>query len=268
MKDSVKNVQDSIQADDEILGNNNQLLFSDKTSSVGLLETEKPKLQVKIGKRETKRLLKLNLFEEEARQQGFQLVAGIDEAGRGPLAGPVVAAACLIPQGFLISGVNDSKQLTAEERFELYERITQNEDILYGVGIVDALIIDKINIFQATVTAMLAAVANLKTSPDYLLVDGLKLNHPLIPSRKIIKGDAKSQSIAAASIIAKETRDRLMKEYHQKWPVYGFDQHKGYATEMHMNALLAHGICPIHRLTFAPVKQQLGIKEPQLQLPF
>ena len=224
---------------------------------------------VKLGKRETKRLLKLNLYEDEARQQGYQIVAGLDEAGRGPLAGPVVAASCIIPAGVLIPGVNDSKQLTAGERAYLYQVITQDERICFGVGIIDSQTIDKINIYQATISAMLMAVSQLTITPQVLLVDGMKLAHPTIPSQKIIDGDAKSQSIAAASIIAKVTRDRLMIDFHEQWPQYGFNQNKGYGTEMHLEALQVHGICPIHRRSYEPIKILIAAEEElQLQLPF
>ena len=219
----------------------------------------------KIGKRETKRLLKLNSYEDEARSQGYQLIAGVDEAGRGPLAGPVVAAACISPQGILIPGVNDSKQLNAGERAELFQLIISDDRIVYGVGIVDPQTIDKVNIYQATILAMLEAISKLPISPHFLLVDGMKLPHPSIPAQKIIDGDAKSQSIAAASIIAKETRDQLMVQYHERWPEYGFNQHKGYGTEKHLKALQAYGICPLHRLSFEPVKALLKIEDPQLQ---
>ncbi|BBI16819.1 ribonuclease HII [Neochlamydia sp. S13] len=222
----------------------------------------------KIGKRETKRLLSLTTFEEEARQQGYQIIAGIDEAGRGPLAGPVVAAACIIPVGLLIPEVNDSKQLSSDKRTELYNILTRHEDIHYGIGVIDSPTIDKINIYQATIAAMLMAVAQLSLEPHFLLVDGLKLPHPSIPTQKIIKGDTKSQSIAAASIIAKVTRDRLMIEYHQQWPLYGFDQHKGYGTAKHLEALKVHGVCPIHRQSFGPVRHQLGIRNAQFSLTF
>lgn len=222
---------------------------------------------IKLGKRETKRLLKLNAYEDEARQQGYFNVAGLDEAGRGPLAGPVVAAACIIPAGVLIAGVNDSKLLSTEERAELFQIITQDERIVYGIGIIDSETIDKINIFQATISAMLMAVSQLTVVPHVLLVDGMKLPHPTIPSQKIIDGDAKSQSIAAASIIAKETRDRLMKDFHRQWPMYGFEHNKGYGTEMHLDALQEHGICPIHRKSYEPVRILLNIPDLQLQLP-
>lgn len=193
-------------------------------------------------------------FEEAAYQKGYQLLCGIDEAGRGPLAGPVVAAVCMIPRGVLIEGVNDSKQLTAKKRETLFERLVTDPSIIYAVGVVDSCEIDQINIYQATILAMLKAVECLSVTPDYLLVDGLKLPHATIPAQKIIKGDQLSHSIAAASIIAKETRDRLMLAHDRTWPHYGFAQHKGYGTAKHMAAIQEHGPCPIHRFSFAPIK--------------
>jgi ribonuclease HII len=215
----------------------------------------KPKPQRRpkeIDKDEWKRLLKLHKFEKEARQQGISVIAGIDEAGRGPLAGPVVAAACIIPEGIFIQGVNDSKLLTPQKRYALFEHITSDNRIQYGIGIVSHKEIDQINIYQATIQAMLEAVAKLVCEPEILFIDGLDLPHPKIPRKKIIQGDSKSHSIAAASVIAKETRDRLMVEEHQKWPQYGFDKHKGYGTEEHLKAIEKHGPCPIHRMSFSP----------------
>lgn len=209
-----------------------------------------------VDESEWQRLQELNVFENAARNKGFQLIAGIDEAGRGPLAGPVVAAACVIPPDIFIPGINDSKKLLPKKREELFNKITQDSRITYGVGVINSLEIDKINIFQATVQAMLKAVAKLSCIPDILLVDGMLLPHPTIPSQKIIKGDSLSQSIAAASIIAKETRDRLMIDLHEIWPQYGFDQHKGYGTAMHLEALEKYGPCPVHRMTFEPCKQE------------
>lgn len=207
---------------------------------------------------ELKRLLKLTSYEREAASQGFKAIAGIDEAGRGPLAGPVVAAACIIPDGLYFRNINDSKQLTAEERDFLYAEITSRADVSYAVGIICQKEIDRVNIYQATIFAMMQAVTGLKTIPDYLLVDGLKLPHPTIPSLKIIKGDALSQSIAAASVIAKVTRDRIMAEYDTQWPHYGFKQHKGYCTPQHLAAIAEHGPCVLHRFSFEPIK---GMKE-------
>lgn len=209
---------------------------------------------------EKARLESLLTFERVARARGCKVIAGVDEAGRGCLAGPVVAAACVIPEGLLISGINDSKQLSAQQRECLFDVITTHPDILIGIGIVDAQEIDKINIFQASVKAMLLAVEDLPVRPDHLLVDGLKLPH-IISSEKIIKGDTLSLSIAAASIIAKVTRDRQMiNEYHVKYPEYSFDRHKGYGTEAHLAALNKNGPCHIHRRSYAPVKK---ICEPQ-----
>lgn len=193
-------------------------------------------------------------FEKKARSQGFNAIAGIDEAGRGPLAGPVVAAACLIPQRVYFRGIDDSKKLTAEQREDLFAEISAKKGVFFAVGIVSSIEIDRINIYQATIQAMLQAVSALGMTPDLLLVDGLNLPHPHIPTQKIIGGDALSQSIAAASIIAKVTRDRLMVELDQQWPQYGFKQHKGYSTPQHLEAIAVYGVSPIHRKSFAPCK--------------
>lgn len=193
-------------------------------------------------------------FEDEARALGYLRVAGIDEAGRGPLAGPVVAAACFITSNFTFAGVNDSKKLNEETREELYHEITSHPDVIWGVGIIDPATIDTVNIYQATILAMLEATMKLSEQPDYLLVDGLKLPHPTIPSMKIIKGDALSHVIACASVLAKVTRDRLMKQYDEQYPEWEFAKHKGYGTPKHLKLLMEHGVSPIHRLTFAPCK--------------
>lgn len=207
-----------------------------------------------IDLEELQRLQNLTFFEREARKKGFQIVAGIDEAGRGPLAGPVVAAACIFPPNHLLWGVDDSKKLTPKVRCELFEQILSDSLILYGIGIVSAEEIDRINIYQATIQAMQLAISNLPLKPEMLLVDGMALSSQNIPYEKIIGGDAKSQSIAAASIIAKETRDRLMLQYHAEWPDYGFDRHKGYGTALHKEALSRLGPTPIHRHSFEPVR--------------
>lgn len=213
-------------------------------------------LQNKKGRKdpELQRLLKLTRYEQEARTQGYHLIAGVDEAGRGPLAGPVVAAACLVPEGTYFRNINDSKQLTPEMRESLFEELTSHPQVVFAVGVASQIQIDRVNIYQATILAMLQAVSALSHSPDYLLVDGLQLPHPSIPCLKIIQGDALSQSIAAASIIAKVTRDRLMREYDAQWPQYGFKHHKGYATPQHLEALALHGPCPLHRQSFEPIK--------------
>ncbi len=203
------------------------------------------------------RLQGLTLFENAARSQGYKYIAGVDEAGRGPLAGPVVAAACHLPEGVMLDGVDDSKKLTPAKRAELFKRIAQNPSISYGVGVIDAQIIDQINILRATFEAMLIAVAQMAQKPDYLLVDGHMLPKTSIPAKAIVKGDSLSISIATASIVAKETRDALMNQYHELWPVYGFNKHKGYGTQQHLLALEKYGPCPIHRVTFEPIKTMM-----------
>lgn len=186
----------------------------------------------------------------------------MDEAGRGPLAGPVVACACILPQNLAIDGVNDSKKLTPLKRAAIYKILTENPEIAYAVSIVDADEIDKINILQATFKAMQLAVFLLKTRPDYILVDGNKHPDFSIPAEAIVKGDSLSQSIACASIIAKETRDAIMLRYHLQWPEFGFDRHKGYGTEEHLRALALHGPRPIHRKTFEPVNKVCNVPVP------
>lgn len=203
-----------------------------------------------LPKSEQERLSKLVEFETEAMAKGYKRIAGIDEAGRGPLAGPVVAAACILPEGCFFPGINDSKQLSSKAREDLYLQLISHPDIEYGLGVVDHNVIDTLNIFQATLQAMREAVQQLKQQPDYLLVDGMTLLFKKIPSERIVKGDCRSQSIAAASIIAKERRDQIMRDYHQKYPEYGFDRHKGYGTERHRKALAEYGPCPIHRRSF------------------
>lgn len=214
----------------------------------------------KIDESEKKRLQTLMRYERKARKDGYQLIAGIDEAGRGPLAGPVVAAACIIPLRTVIPFVNDSKQLTHKKRAEIFDYIVNHKKIIWSVGIISHEMIDEVNIYQATILAMKQAVEKLPQKPDMMLVDGLKLCYEEIACEKIIKGDAKSHSIAAASIIAKETRDRIMNEYHAQWPEYGFDSHKGYGTEQHHRALDRFGPCPIHRKSFEPIRKLLGLE--------
>lgn len=193
-------------------------------------------------------------FEESAYKEGRRLIAGVDEAGRGPLAGPVVAAACILPRGLQIEGIDDSKKLTPEKRAELFEILTNHPDIIYGIGVVESPQIDEMNILRAALHAMALAVQDLSQEPDYLLIDGKHLPPTQILSKAVIKGDSRSVSIGAASIIAKHKRDLLMVEYHEKFPVYGFQKHKGYGTKMHLEALKTHGPCPIHRVSFEPVR--------------
>jgi ribonuclease HII len=202
---------------------------------------------------EKRRLKKLVSFEAQARNEGYRRIAGVDEAGRGPLAGPVVAAVCIIPDGNFFEGINDCKLLSGALRKTLFDQITAHPGIDFAYHVVDHTTIDQINIYQATLQAMRGAVLSLKPEPDYLLVDGTHLPDQNIPYLKIIKGDTLSQSIAAASIIAKVIRDQLMVAYHRQWPEYGFDSHKGYGTKQHLDAIAKYGPCPIHRLTFAPL---------------
>lgn len=177
----------------------------------------------------------------------------MDEAGRGPLAGPVVAAACVIPQGKIIPGVNDSKRLTPSERERLYYLLIEDTTLDFGIGVVEAPRIDEINILQATFEAMLIAISHLKTPPDFLLIDGNRLPKTSLPAKAVVGGDRLCQSIAAASILAKHARDVMMQGYHLRWPQYAFDQHKGYGTKVHLERLASFGPCPLHRKTFKRV---------------
>lgn len=196
------------------------------------------------------------VFEKKARAQGYQIVAGVDEAGRGPLAGPVVAAAAILNEQNPIAGLDDSKKLTPKKRDTLFE-ILQAEAVAWGVGMAGPAEIDDINILQASLLAMKRAVDDMSSQPDFLLIDGLfKIPSPL-PQEPITKGDSRSASIAAASIIAKVTRDRLMQAYHETYPEYGFAGHKGYPTKAHKAAIRQYGCCPIHRRTFKGVKEHL-----------
>lgn len=192
----------------------------------------------------------MRTLERHLRARGCQRIAGVDEAGRGPLAGPVVAAACVIPEEVEILGVDDSKKLTRVKRLALFEQLRSFAEVAIGVGIVDAASIDVLNIYQATIKAMHLALEDLNPQPDYVIVDGHPIRHPRLQVQGVIGGDAQCYSIAAASIIAKETRDRLMEQFHEQWPEYGFAQHKGYGTPAHLEALQRYGPCPIHRRSF------------------
>jgi ribonuclease HII len=200
-------------------------------------------------------------FERVLWTQGVARVAGVDEAGRGPLAGPVVAAAAILPSKWAesglpreLEGLNDSKQLTATQRERFFAFITSCGEIEFGIAQVDAALIDEINILQATHRAMNDALAKLQPAPEHALVDGRPVTTMRVPQTAIVKGDARSYSIAAASVLAKVTRDRLMLEFDRQWPKYGFAGHKGYGTAQHLAAIAAHGPCPIHRRSFAPLK--------------
>ena len=217
----------------------------------------------KLSKRERKRLLLMSTNEQRLRAQGHLFIAGTDEVGRGPLAGPVVAAACILPDGYLLSGLNDSKQLNADLRRDLFEHLTNDENVLFGIGIISVERIDQINILHASLEAMKIAVESLKSAPTYLLVDGNRLPLISIPAEAMIAGDARSISIAAASVIAKVTRDRIMIEQGNIWPNYGFGDNKGYGTVGHLEALAHYGPCPVHRRSFEPIK---SMTDSQLEL--
>ncbi|MBO4460510.1 MAG: ribonuclease HII [Clostridiales bacterium] len=194
----------------------------------------------------------LSQFEDQYRSEGYHAIAGIDEAGRGPLAGPVVAACCILDPDNMILGLDDSKKLSAKKRDLLFDEIKEKA-LAYAVVRVEADVIDEINILNATKQAMRQCVADIEVKPDILLIDAVNLDGTGLPVVPIIKGDAKSNSIAAASVLAKVTRDRIMEEYDKEYPGYGFAKHKGYGTAEHYAGIRAQGMCPIHRRSFLKV---------------
>ena len=210
-----------------------------------------------MKEKELLRLQELKKIEEDIYSQGkIEYICGIDEAGRGPLAGPVVVASVIMPRDSMIEGVNDSKKVSEKKREKLYDEIIENA-ISYSVGIVDQKEIDRVNILNATKAGLTESIKGLKVKPDIILVDALKgIDTCEIPYESIIKGDAKCYSIAAASIIAKVTRDRIMRQWHEIYPEYNFIQHKGYGTAAHIAAIKEYGLCPLHRLSF--VKNIIG----------
>ncbi len=197
-------------------------------------------------------------FEKEARSRGCRKIAGVDEAGRGPLAGPLVVAACILSEGLFIEGVDDSKKLSPRQRQALYSLLTTHPKIVYSIEVIDPLQIDEMNIFQATLHGMKEAVNRLTTPPDFILVDGNHTPFPFSKSQAIVKGDSLSHSIACASILAKVTRDAIMEGHDLQWPEYGFARHKGYPTAEHLKILREIGPCPIHRVSYAPVREALS----------
>ena len=192
-------------------------------------------------------------YEKELYNQGIKYIAGVDEVGRGPLYGPVVCAAVILPEGYKLEGLTDSKKLTPKKRDKFYD-IIMREALCVSVGMKDAHRIDEINIYEATKEAMYEAIAGLSIKPDHVLIDAMKLEKLTIPSTSIIKGDAKSESIAAASVIAKVTRDRMMDEVALKYPQYGFERHKGYPTKAHIKNVIKYGVLEGYRVTFEPIK--------------
>lgn len=203
-----------------------------------------------MKEKELERLTNLKKMEKELYEKGIETICGIDEAGRGPLAGPVVVATVIMPKDSMIEGVNDSKKISANKREIIYDKIIE-EAISYSVGIISQNEIDEINILNATKKGLTTAIEGLEIKPDRILVDALnKIDTLGIPYDSIIKGDAKCYSIAAASIIAKVTRDRIMSEWDKVYPQYGFEKHKGYGTKMHIDAIKEYGLTPLHRLSF------------------
>lgn len=241
-----------------------QILFSEQVTEEFVQQLrldERKAVQILLSRydrevKEKERLHILYKYEYELQAKGIKYIAGTDEAGRGPLAGPVVAAAVILPVGCYIPHLNDSKKLSAAMREKVYKEI-QEKAIAVKSALVDEKTIDRINIYQASVNAMYEALYGLKVRPEEVLIDAVPLNDLDIPHLSIIKGDAKSASIAAASVIAKVERDHLMEEYDKKYPAYGFAKHKGYGTKQHLEALNKYGPCPIHRRSFEPIKSML-----------
>ena len=200
----------------------------------------------------------LLVFERELYDKGIKYIAGVDEVGRGPLFGPVVAAAVILKKGYNLKGLTDSKKLSEKKRNEFYE-IIKKDAVAIGIGIIDEKKIDEVNIYEATKLAMKEAINNLKVKPEHILIDAMPLELD-IPTTSIIKGDSKSESIAAASVIAKVTRDSMMYEMDKKYPLYGFGSHKGYPTKKHIEALKEYGVIEGYRKTFTPVKDLIKEK--------
>ena len=237
-------------------------LFSDGNPSEELIEACRQDSRQAAGRlvrrwereqAEKARVQAMYKYEYEAMEQGLEIIAGVDEAGRGPLAGPVSVAAVILPKGLYLPKINDSKKLSAKVRDELYDEIMEKAVCVQHV-FVDEKTIDRVNIYQATMNGMYNAIFALEPNPQKVLIDAVQLGELPMSSLSLIKGDAKSASIAAASVIAKVRRDRLMDEYDKQYPQYGFAQHKGYGTAQHVAAIREYGPCPIHRLSFEPIR--------------
>ena len=227
-----------------------ELILDGRAGVQAAISKRKRELQKQVD--EDLRLEKMLAYEKELYAQGIDLIAGVDEVGRGPLAGPVVAAAVILPKACKIPGLNDSKKIPKSKHKEIYEAVFQNA-IAIGIGIKDNQVIDQVNIYEATKLAMMEAIGQLEPQPQHLLIDAMKLDLP-IPQTSIIKGDANSLSIAAASIVAKVTRDQMMEEFDREYPGYDFAQNAGYGTAKHLAGLDKLGVTPIHRRSFEPVK--------------
>ena len=222
-------------------------------------EISKRKKAIQAELDEDLRLKTMLSYEKELYKQGLTLVAGVDEVGRGPLAGPVVAAAVILQKNCKIRGLNDSKKIPKKKHLEIYQAV-QDQALAIGIGIMDNQVIDQVNIYEATKLAMKEAISQLSPQPEHLLIDAMKLELPILQTA-IIKGDANSLSIAAASIVAKVTRDELMKEYDQQYPGYDFTTNAGYGTAKHLEGLEKLGVTPIHRTSFEPVKTLVSTKK-------
>lgn len=227
-----------------------ELILDGRAGVQAAISKRKRELQKQVD--EDLRLEKMLAYEKELYTQGIQLIAGVDEVGRGPLAGPVVAAAVILPKACKIPGLNDSKKIPKSKHKEIYEAVLQNA-VAIGIGIKDNQVIDQVNIYEATKLAMMEAIGQLEPQPQHLLIDAMRLDLP-ISQTSIIKGDANSLSIAAASIVAKVTRDQMMEEFDCEYPGYDFTQNAGYGTANHLAGLHKLGVTPIHRRSFEPVK--------------
>ena len=248
---TIKEIQEQLAQVSDLQDPLFQALKQDERSGVQKLLLKRQKeIQAEID--EDLRLEYMLRYEKELYSQGFQAIAGIDEVGRGPLAGPVVAAAVILPPGCKIKGLNDSKKIPKKKHQEIYQAVL-DKALAVGIGLIDNEVIDQVNIYEATKLAMKEALSKLSLKPDYLLIDAMKLDID-IPQESIIKGDANSLSIAAASIVAKVTRDKLMADYDKEYPGYDFAQNAGYGTKSHLQGLERKGVTPIHRKTFEPVK--------------
>ena len=227
-----------------------ELILDGRAGVQAAISKRKRELQKQVD--EDLRLEKMLAYEKELYTQGIQLIAGVDEVGRGPLAGPVVAAAVILPKACKIPGLNDSKKIPKSKHKEIYEAVLQNA-IAIGIGVKDNQVIDQVNIYEATKLAMMEAIGQLDPQPQHLLIDAMRLDLP-ISQTSIIKGDANSLSIAAASIVAKVTRDQMMEEFDREYPGYDFAQNAGYGTAKHLAGLDKLGVTPIHRRSFEPIK--------------
>ena len=244
IKEQLANIQ---RLDDPLLA---ELEQDSRSGVIQAIAKRKKEIQKRID--EDERLEGMLAYEKECYARGIELIAGVDEVGRGSLAGPVVAAAVILPKACKIPGLNDSKKIPKSKHKEIYEAVLQNA-IAIGIGIKDNHVIDQVNIYEATKLAMMEAIGQLEPQPQHLLIDAMKLDLP-ISQTSIIKGDANSLSIAAASIVAKVTRDQMMEEFDQEYPGYDFAQNAGYGTANHLAGLDQLGVTPIHRRSFEPVK--------------